>query len=99
MRIRDVIEQHGYLAEGGSLDVVAEAWGEAGFDAHEVAEWLAARCFDPSSARDLADLGVTPEMAQMKTSAGASEYTDTVGFKVSNSDIEPEEARDLLGAF
>jgi hypothetical protein len=51
----------------------------------------------PSSARDLADAGVTPEMARMKTSVGAGDYTDTVGFKVSDSDIEVEEARDLVG--
>jgi len=33
----------------------------------------------------------------MKTSAGAGEYTDTIGFKVSDGDIEVEEARDLVG--
>jgi hypothetical protein len=56
-----------------------------------------ARCFDPSAARDLADAGVTTEMARMKTSAGAGDYVDTVGFKVSAGDIEVDEARELAG--
>ena len=49
-----------------------------------------------SYARDLADAGVTPGDARMKTAAGAGDYTDTVGFKVSTGDLEVEEARDLL---
>jgi hypothetical protein len=36
-------------------------------------------------------------MARMKTAAGAGDYVDTVGFKVSDGDIEVEEARDLAG--
>jgi hypothetical protein len=49
----------------------AEAWAEAGFDPDEVEEWLAADCFDPDAARDLADRGVTPETARtpFRTSA------------------------------
>ena len=39
------------------------------------------------------------EMARMKTSAGAGDYTDTVGFKASAGDIEPDEARDLVGVY
>jgi hypothetical protein len=35
----------------------------------------------------------------MKTSAGAADYVDTVGFKVSDGDLEVEEARDLVGAY
>lgn len=53
----------------------------------------------PSAARDLADAGVSPEMARMKTSAGAGDYTDTVGFKVSAGDIEVDEARELAGVY
>lgn len=97
MTIRDVIEAHGHFAHGGNPDDTAETWAESGFEAPEVQEWLNARCFDPNAARDLADTGVTPEMARMKTSAGAADYVDTVGFKVSDSDLEIEEARDLLG--
>lgn len=97
MTIRDVIERHGHFAHGGNPDDTAEAWAEAGFEADEVDEWLNARCFDPSVARDLADAGVAPADAGIKTEAGAGDYVDTVGFKASAADIEVEEARDLVG--
>jgi hypothetical protein len=35
----------------------------------------------------------------MKTNAGAGDYVDTVGFKVSDADLEVDEARDLVGAY
>jgi len=97
MTVHDVIERHGHFAHGGNPDDTAETWTESGFEADEVEEWLKARCFNPSAARDLADCGVTAEMTQMKTSAGAGDYVDTVGFKVSVGDLEVEEARDLVG--
>jgi hypothetical protein len=99
MTIRDVIERHGYFAHGGNPDDAAETWAASGFEAREVDEWLLARCFNPSAARDLADAGVSPELARMKTSAGAGNYTDTVGFKVSDCDLETDEARELVGAY
>lgn len=99
MTIRDVIERHGHFAHGGNPDDTAETWAESGFEAHEVDEWLLARCYDPSAARDLADAGVTAEMARMKTDAGAGDFVDTVGFKVSDGDLEVEEARDLVGVY
>src|SRR5262249_31370232 len=99
MTIRDVIERHGHFAHGGNPGDTAETWAESGFEAHEADEWLLARCFDPSVARDLADAGVSAEMARMKTSAGGGEYTDTVGFKVSAGDLEAEEVRDLVGVY
>lgn len=98
MTIRDVIESHGHFAHGGNPDDAAEAWAESRFTADDVDEWLKARCFHPSAARDLADAGVTPEMAAMRTEAGAGDYVDTVGFKVADGDLEVEEARDLVGA-
>ena len=57
MTIRDVIEKHGHFAHGGNPDDTAETWAESGFEADEVDEWLLARCFDPSSARDIAYAG------------------------------------------
>lgn len=99
MTVRDVIERHGHFAHGGNPDDTAETWAESGFEAHEVDEWLLARCFDPSVARDLADAGMTAEMARMKTNAGGGDYTDTVGFKASAGDLEVAEARDLVGAY
>jgi len=98
MTVRDVIERHGHFAHGGNPEDTAETWVESGFEADEVEEWLRARCFNPSTARDLADCGVTADLARMKTSAGAGDYVDTVGFKASAGDLEAEEARDLVGA-
>ena len=97
MTIRAVIERQGHFAHGGNPDDTAETWAECGFEDSEVEEWLNARCFDPNFARDLADAGLTAGDARMKTAAGAGDYTDTVGFKVSAGDLEVEEARDLLG--
>lgn len=59
--VRAAVERHGRLAHSGNPYEAAEAWIEAGFEAQEVSEWLKARCFDPSDARELADAGVTPE--------------------------------------
>jgi hypothetical protein len=97
MTIRDVIEQHGYFAHGGDPDSATETWSEAGFEAPEVDEWLAARCFNPDAARDLADAGLTPALARMHTHAGAGDYVDTVAFKVADGDLGVDEARELVG--
>jgi hypothetical protein len=97
MTIRDVIEKHCHFAHGGNPDDTAETWAESGFEAHEVDEWLNARCFNPDATRDLADAGVIADDARMKTGAGRGDYMETIGFKVSAGDLEPEEARDLLG--
>jgi hypothetical protein len=85
------------LRHGGNLEDTAETWAESGFEAHEADEWLLARCYDPSVARDLVDAGVGAEMARMKTSAGAGDYVDTIGFKVSAGEIEVDETRELAG--
>jgi hypothetical protein len=98
MTIRGVIDKYGYFAHGGNPEDAAETWAESGFGADEVDEWLRARCFHPSAARDLADAGLTPEMAAMRTNAGAGDYVDTVGFKVADGDLEVDEARELVGA-
>src|SRR5207344_1236131 len=59
MTIRAVVESHGHFAHGGNPEDTAETWAESGFEAHEVDEWLNARCFDPTAARDLADAEVS----------------------------------------
>ena len=97
MSVRDVILRHGVFAHGGDPDGATDAWEQAGFAGEEAEEWLLARCFTASAARDLADAGVTPLSARMRTSAGSGDYVDTVGFKVADGDLGPEEARDLLG--
>jgi hypothetical protein len=98
MTVREVIERHGHFAHAGNPDDTTQTWAESGFEADEVDEWLNARCFDPSAARDLADAGIVPVDARMKTESGRGDYVDTIAFKVSAGDLEAEEARDLLGA-
>ena len=96
MTIRDLISRHAHFEGGPDLDAVTEAWEETGFSAAEVAEWLAARCFDPGIAEDMADAGITPDLAAVETAIGG-DYVDTVAFKVCQGDLEVEESRDILG--
>ncbi|MEA2138980.1 MAG: hypothetical protein QOG56_2130, partial [Solirubrobacteraceae bacterium] len=81
----DTITRYGDLADRGEDPAVAaKAWTEAGFDDEMAGRWLAARCFDPDAARDMAELGVTPEQASKRTRDGAGEsYIDTIAYKVS----------------
>lgn len=97
MTIHDVVDHHGHFAHLGNPDDAAETWAAAGFDAHEVDAWLKAGCFSPGFARDLADAGLTPDLAAMRTGAGAGDYVESVGFKVSDGDLGVDEARELVG--
>jgi hypothetical protein len=86
-----MIERYGDFAAGGNADDAAAAWHAAGFSADEAAAWLDARCFDADSARRLADAGVTTQRAAELTDEGAGEYSDTIGYKVSNRDLTIDE--------
>ena len=97
MTLRDVIERHGYLAHGGDPDAASEAWEETGMEPGEVEGWLEARCFDPEAAEDMDEIGITPDMASVRTDAGSGGYVDTVGHKVAAGDLQREEACALLG--
>jgi hypothetical protein len=81
----DTIKRHGELADRGADPAdAADAWTAAEFDDEEAGKWLDARCFDPESARALADLGVTPGQASKRTRDGAGDsYIDTIAYKVS----------------
>jgi hypothetical protein len=81
----DTIKRYGELADRGADPAdAASAWTDAGFDDEATGRWLDARCFDPVSARELADLGVTPGQASKRTRDGAGEsYIDTIAYKVS----------------
>jgi hypothetical protein len=81
----DTIRRYGELADrGDDAATAARAWTDAGFDDEMAARWLDARCFDPAKARELADLGVTPEQAAKRTRDGAGDsYVDTIAYKVS----------------
>ena len=82
------IEEYGEIADrGGDPSVAAQAWTDAGFDDATTARWLKARCFDPTAARALGDLGVTPEQAAGRTRDGGGDYRDTIAYKVANGDL------------
>ncbi len=84
----DTIARFGELAERGEKPAVAAmAWADAGFDDEQTASWLEARCFDPQTARELADLGVTPDQASTRTRDGRGDYRDTIAFKVASGDL------------
>ena len=89
----DTIRRYGDLADrGDGPAAAARAWTEAGFDDEMTTRWLEARCFDPESARELADLGVTPGQASKRTRDGAGEsYIDTIAYKVSMHHLSPRQ--------
>lgn len=89
----ETIRRYGEFADRGADPAdAARAWTAAEFDDEETAKWLDARCFDPESARALADLGVTPGQAAKRTRDGAGEsYIDTIAFKVAMKQLSPRQ--------
>jgi hypothetical protein len=84
----ETIQRYGELAErGGSAEIAAEQWTEAGFDDALTARWLQARCFNPQAARGLSQLGVTPEQSAVRTRDGGGGYIDTIAYKVAKGDL------------
>ncbi len=95
----DTITRFGELAEHGEDPaVMAKAWSDAGFDDEETAKWLEARCFDPGSARELAELAVTPGQATKRTRDGRRGYLDTIAFKVASGDLSPRQGAARAGS-
>jgi len=84
----DTISRFGEFAErGDTAGIAAQAWTKAGFGDELTARWLKARCFDPTSARALADLGVLPEQAAVRTRDGGDGELDTIAHKVAAGDL------------
>lgn len=84
----ETIRRYGELADrGGAAEVAAKAWTNAGFGDPMTAKWLDARCFDPEAASALAELGVTPEQATVRTRDGGGDYIDTIAHKVAKGDL------------
>ena len=84
----DTISRYGELADrGNDPAVAAEAWTAAGFDDEQAALWLEARCFDPQTARDLADLAITAAQASKRTRDGRRDYRDTIAYRVASGDL------------
>jgi hypothetical protein len=95
----DTIARFGELADRGEdAAAAAKAWTAAGFDDEETARWLEARCFDPESARELADLAVTPAQATKRTRDGRRDYIDTIAFKVSSGDLSARQGAARAGS-
>lgn len=95
----DTIKRFRDLPElGEDPSVVAKAWSDAGFYDEETAKWLEARCFDPESARELADLGVTPDQASQRTRDGRRDYRDTIAFKVASGDLSARQGAARAGS-
>ena len=86
-----MIERWGYFAHPGEFVMATEAWAETGMQAGEVQACLRARCFDPGTAQDLDELGITPRMASTRTGAGNGCYLDTVAYKVAVGDLDLEQ--------
>jgi len=96
----DTIRRFGELADrGDDPALAAKAWTSAQFDDEMTARWLQARCYDPQAARELADLGVTPEQASKRTRDGAGgSYIDTIAFKVAKGDLSPRQGAARAGS-
>lgn len=95
----ETIERFGDLPGiGDDPAATARAWTAAGFDDDETAKWLQARCFDPASARDLADLAVTPAQATKRTRDGRRDYLDTIAFKVASGDLSARQGAARAGS-
>ncbi len=89
----ETIKRYGEFADRGSAaEAAARAWTDAGFDDVMTARWLEARCFDAEAARALAELGVTPEQAAVRTRDGGDGYIDTIAFKVADEALTPRQA-------
>ena len=84
----ETINHFGELAErGGSAEQAARAWTEEGFDDAATASWLEARCFAPEAARELAELGVAPKQAAVRTRDGGDGAIETIAHKVASGDL------------
>lgn len=95
--LRATLARYGDEATGGHApEQVAQSWLEAGFEAEESEEWLAARCFNPDVARALELAGFTPEQAALRTTRGAQDYEETIAYKVARGDLSLEEARRII---
>ncbi|HEV2753937.1 MAG TPA: hypothetical protein VGV36_08905 [Solirubrobacteraceae bacterium] len=88
----ETIRRYGELADrGGDPGEAAKAWSDAGFDDAMTARWLEVRCHEPTAARALADMGVTPEQVGSRTRDGGGDYRDTIAHKVANGDLTPRQ--------
>lgn len=92
--IAAILRAAGEFAHGGTPDTTAGQWHLFGFEPAEVIAWLTARVFDPTAAKQLRDLHISPERAATRITL--SGHTDTVGYAVSNGDMTARHAARML---
>lgn len=92
-----IIKQHGDFAYGNSSpEDVAIEWDDYDFQAEEVDAWLTARCFCPDAAHELTESDISPEQAGEITDEKVGGYVDTIGYKISNNDLDIDEVIELI---
>ena len=96
--ITAALVHHGADAIGdGTAEDAAREWMDAGFDdVEEIDDWLRARCFSASAARDMENRGITPAQAALRTDAGDDGKVETIGHKLSRGELSYEEARRII---
>lgn len=92
--IAQVVRVEGFSTAVDEPVRVAEDWDDHGFAAEEVRAWLEGSTFDPGSAYELKEAGVTPSEAakQAGPDVGLGGYSHSVGYKVSNGDLSVADA-------
>ena len=91
-----VIESHGDFAHGGDPEGTAEDWEAYDISPREADEFLDARTFEPSVAADLLEEGYGHLDAAEEVDIGSGDYSDTLGYKVSNGDLSLDDAIEYL---
>lgn len=96
--IAETLRRYGDDAlQSTDAEAAAHAWLVAGFaDAEEVADWLAAHCYDSRHAQTLEAAGITPEQAALRTQQGRGDYEETIACKFSRGDLTLAEARRII---
>ena len=96
--IADVLDPYGEKMAGGDVEATAHEWRGHEFTADEVDEWCEIGCWDPATADEFRDAGLTP--AQVKEAAAklveglddpTTEYTDGCPiYSVCNHDTDSD---------
>ncbi len=87
----EALAEYGELTDHvGGAAAAARAWNDAGFNEQGAKRWLAARCFAPSAALALSELGVAPEQAAARTRDGDGGM-DTIAYKVALGALTPRQ--------
>lgn len=92
----EFFEGRTWADHGGEPRGTARAWLSYNFSAEQAEAWLNAGTFEPSMARDLQGVGLTPQEAGREVAWRGS--SATIGYWVSNSDMTTAEAMQIARA-